>query len=134
MPDQARVSPDGYWLAFNCNSSGRQEIYVVPFPDGGQRTLVSVSGGVQPAWRGDAKELYFLAPDGSVMAVAVTATPALQVGHPRLLFKSPVVPDAVSEQYRVTADGRRFLMLVPESSAPLFRVVVNWRERFKDAP
>jgi hypothetical protein len=68
------------------------------------------------------------------MAVAVTATPSLQVGQPQLLFKSPVVPDAASEQYRVTADGRRFLMLVPQSSAQLRRVIVNWRERFKAEP
>ena len=129
--DEARVSPDGRWLAFNCNESGQFEIYVVPFPGGGDRVRVSLAGGAQPAWRGDSRELYFLSPDGVMMASAVSAAPDFKADAPRALFKTDIRPSYETEQYRVTADGRRFLLLLGEAHAAL-RVIVNWRERFKE--
>jgi hypothetical protein len=86
---------------------------------------------VQPAWRGDGRELYFLALDGSMMAAGVGAGPIPTVERPRELFKTGLRPNPQSEQYRVTADGRRFLLQVPETGTPPLRVIVNWRERFK---
>jgi hypothetical protein len=129
--DETRAAPTGQWVAFNCDESGRSEVYMVPFPEGGTRVRVSLEGGVQPAWRGDGRELYFLALDGSMMAAGVGAGPIPTVERPRELFKTGLRPNPQSEQYRVTADGRRFLLQVPETGTPPLRVIVNWRERFK---
>jgi serine/threonine protein kinase len=132
--DEARISPDGRWLAFNCDETGRHEIYVVPFPGGGDRVRVSREGGVQPAWRGDSRQLYFLAPEGTMMSSAVTPGSVFQVDAARALFKTDLRPNFQMEQYRVTADGRRFLLQLPETDAPPLTVIVNWRERFKSEP
>jgi Tol biopolymer transport system component len=67
------LSPDGHWLAYASNTSGRFEVYVRPFPGGGQEKRVSIAGGSHPRWRRtDGKELFFLAPGGTVMACDVT--------------------------------------------------------------
>ena len=101
-------------------------------PDGGERVRVSLDGGVQPAWRGDGQELYFLAPDGTMMAASVSASARnFAVTAPRKLFETELAPSNQLEQFRVTADGQRFLLLVPESRTPPLRVIINWRERFK---
>lgn len=129
--DEAHLSRDSRWVAFNCDESGRNEVYVVPFPDGGPRIRVSVDGGVQPAWRGDGREVYFLSPEGAMMAAEVTPHPELRIGAPRRLFETGLTPSNQTDQFRVTADGQRFLMLEPDSGTLPLRVIVNWRERFK---
>jgi len=69
--DQGQFSPDGRWIAYNTNESDRHEVKVVPFPPNGEKWQISTSGGVQPTWRGDGKELFFLAPDATLMAADV---------------------------------------------------------------
>ena len=69
--DQARFSPDGRWVAYNANETGRFELYLTPFPARGQSQLISSSGGVQPVWRGDSRELYYLGINGMLHAVAL---------------------------------------------------------------
>jgi hypothetical protein len=109
-------------------------VYVSAFPSGEGKTLVSTGGGIEPAWRGDGKELFFVALDRSLMAVPVTTSPAVRVGSPTRLFQTGMRGTLntvyARNQYVVTRDGQRFLMdnqtgrTDPLSS---ITVVVNWR-------
>jgi hypothetical protein len=111
-------------------------VFVSSVPFGGERRQVSAAGGVQPTWRADGRELYYLGLDGGLYAVDIgPATGTLSAGTPRLLFRStlPAI-SAVVEQYRPASDGRRFLFCLPLALVqrePL-RVLLNWpakRER-----
>ncbi|MGO9255120.1 MAG: TolB family protein [Bryobacteraceae bacterium] len=90
---QGRFSPDGRWIAYSSNESGRSEIYVRPFPapaGGGGKWMVSQGRGLQPHWRGDGKELYYLIPGGNAMASEVNGSgAAFQAGVPKPLFRLP---------------------------------------------
>ena len=138
--ERGRFSPDGHWIAYASDESGHFEIYVRPFsPDSqenisgtGGKWLISTAGGTAPRWRGDGKELYYLAPDGSLMAVEISATPSFQAGTPKVLFKTPLGPNSIS-QWDIAADGKRFLFPAPTSQsrqAP-FNVVLNWPSLLK---
>jgi len=86
-----QFSPDGRWVAYTSNASGRNEIYVRPFPGSGEAVQVSASGGSQPRWRRDGHELFYVAPDGSVTSVLVTVAndrQAMEPGTPRQLFSA----------------------------------------------
>ena len=88
----AQFSPDGHWVAYQTNESGRFEVVVRSFPDAGGKWQVSTSGGVSPRWRSDGKELYFLAPDTTMMAVPVTAAgTSFEAGTPVALFPTRIV-------------------------------------------
>jgi Tol biopolymer transport system component len=122
-------SPDGKWLAYQSNESGRPEIYVQNFPGPGGKWQVSTGGGVEPAWRADGKELYYAAPDQKIMAVEVRAGETFEAGVPQALFRAIVQPIGnVRGHYVPSPDGQRFLLLAPlgrESMVPT-TVVVNW--------
>jgi hypothetical protein len=131
---QAQLSPDRRWIAYVSNESGRNEVYASAFPSGEGKTRVSTGGGVEPAWRGDGKELFFVALDRSLMAAPLTTSHAIRVGSPTRLFQTgmrgtPSSPYA-RNQYVATRDGQRFLIdnltgrTDPISSVT---VVVNWR-------
>jgi Tol biopolymer transport system component len=130
---EAKFSPDGHWIAYRSDESGINEIYVRPFPapeGGGGKSIVSQAGGMDAHWRGDGKELFYLAPDGNVMAVPVsTSGSAFQPGAPAVLFKGPANPFG----WDVTADGKRFLFAVPvgESAQAPFTVILNWMSLLK---
>jgi serine/threonine-protein kinase len=129
------VSPDGRWLAYESNSSGQYETYVRPFPtvDVGQ-SQVSTGGGFQPLWSRNGRELFYVAPDGALMAVAVQARGATwSAGAPTRLIAGRYFrggEGTISRQYDVTADGQRFLMLKDErrgaDADPSIIVVQNW--------
>ena len=123
--DQFRVSPDGRWIAFNSLESGRWEVYVASFPSFADKRQVSRSGGGQPLWRKDGKELFYLGLDGNLMAVHTTTGPVFDAGAPASLFQAPISVDPVIDQYGVTHDGQRFLFAPGDSTAPI-TVVVNW--------
>ena len=137
---EAQFSPDGRWVAYKSDKSGRDEVYVRAFippsasgsPIAGAEWPVSTAGGLQPEWRNDGKELYYRAPDGKLMAVDVTLGPAFHAGTPSVLF-----PGAPGQQQRVvwdaTADGKRFLFAAQlEQSAPApFTMVLNWQSGLK---
>jgi Tol biopolymer transport system component len=120
---QGRFSPDGQWIAYTSNQSGRDEVYVQPFPDSSiDRVKVSQAGGTQPRWRRDGKELFYISTVGSkVMAVDVTPQPRFRAGIPRSLFTAALLGagnPAITintHRYDVTADGQRFLL--PAASA-----------------
>jgi Tol biopolymer transport system component len=129
-----QFSPDGRWLAYVSNQSGRAHVYVRPFPGSGETVQVSTTGGGHPRWRPDGRELYYLAPDGKLMAVPVATPPgqsAPDLGAPTPLFATHLASGAsitVSKpQYAVARDGR-FLMNVDtsEGNAPPIKVVLNW--------
>jgi len=124
---RAEFSPDGHWVAYVSNESGKLEIYVSTFPAGGGKWQVSQGGGVQPEWGRDGKELYYEAPSGSVMETKVTEMGrAVEIGTPRELFKVSAA-DLGGTGFAVAPDGKRFLMVEPElaASQPL-TFVTNW--------
>jgi Tol biopolymer transport system component len=126
----AQFSPDGNWLAYQSDKSGRFEIYLQPFPKADRESKISTGGGQRPFWRGDGRELYFVAPDGNLMAAAVRTGETVEAGVPAPLFKTTLLPPGPisSTPYDVTADGQRFLMLVPSegTSQPSLTVTTNW--------
>ncbi|HEY7513584.1 MAG TPA: hypothetical protein VIC87_03855, partial [Vicinamibacteria bacterium] len=125
----ATFSPDGRWIAYTSWASGRDEVEVEPYPATGPRWQVSVSGGSQPRWRGDGKELFYLAADQSLMAVDVVLGPKdFKAGIPRALFKTAAPLFTGGKSYVVTSDGQRFLYPHPVKGAapsPIV-IVLNW--------
>ena len=122
----SRISPDGRWLAFSSDESGRAEVYVVPFPTGTGRWQISASGGVQPQWRGDGKELYFESLDSKIMAVPVKGGKIFQAGPPAPLFA--IHSAAEGNDFDVSADGKRFLVKSTpgEEYSPPLTLIANW--------
>lgn len=126
---QGRLSPDGRWIAYASDESGRWEVYVQEFRSGSLRQTISPAGGAEPQWRGDGRELYYLAEDHALMTVAVTSGPTLRVGKPEVLFRPQVVgePTTYRSHYAVTQNGQRFLVDVMKDSAldPI-TILLNW--------
>jgi Tol biopolymer transport system component len=129
---RGRFSPDGEWMAYVSDESGRSEVHVRAFPDGGTRWQVSTLGGIEPYWRRDGNELFYVSLDGSLMAVDVKATRDFEVGIPRTLFKTRIAVFGAGEGskpvYIPTRDGQRFLInavLEDASSSPV-SVVLDW--------
>ena len=131
-----RSATDGRWIAFNSDESGRWEVYVARFPAMTDQRQVSIAGGVQPRWRRDDKELFYLSLDGVVMAADISdAGPraGLTAGAPRPLFQTHLSPSPNVPQYDVTADGTRFLVLEPaRSGGEPVTFVLNWTAGLKD--
>jgi Tol biopolymer transport system component len=125
----ARFSPDGRFVAYASNESGTNEVYVQTFPPSGGKWQISSGGGVQPKWRGDGKEIFFLSPDDTMRAVPVSIGATFEPGVPKALFKRAIERGvAPRSRYTVTPDGQRFIVnaaRVASQSAP-FAVVLNW--------
>jgi Tol biopolymer transport system component len=127
LADQARFSPDGKWIAYNDRESGRFEVFVVPFPPTGERWQISTAGGVQPEWRGDGHELFYLDATGVLMAADIRTVPSFEPGPPHPLFRTPLDGNnSEIDEYRVTADGQRFLLRVPVGGTMRTTLVLNW--------
>jgi len=137
------ISPDQRWVAYVSDETGPDEIYVRTFSPDSKVTasntsgkwLISVNGGSQPRWRGDGKELYYLAPDGHLMAVEIATSPMFRAGVPKALFQTPprsVDISAMMREWDLTSDGKRFLFPAPaaQTTAP-FTVVLNWQAALK---
>jgi len=122
-------SPDGRWVAYVSNESGRNEIYVRPYPGPGEKLTISTEGGSEPIWSRTGRELFYRNGD-AMMSVGISAGPPLEVGSPRRLFERPYESTlALWPDYDVTPDGQRFLMvrtLEQHESPPQINVVVNW--------
>jgi serine/threonine protein kinase/Tol biopolymer transport system component len=126
-----RFSPDGKWVAYSSNESGKWEIYVTSFPVVRGKWQISTAGGEQPRWRGDGKELFFLSSDGKMMAAPITTAPNFDAGAPVALFQTtPRQPVSRNDQfvYDVSRDGQRFLVLtqVKQAATAPISVVLNW--------
>jgi len=139
---QARFSPDGRYIAYTSDASGRNEVYVQPSPAAaGGKWMVSRGGGSQPLWRRDGRELFYISADSKVMAVSVAVAAAFTPGVPKALFAAPIYAIAGSfnvTRYDVTADGQKFLInintLPTETTAAVpspFTVVLNWTAGLK---
>jgi Tol biopolymer transport system component len=121
-------SPDGKYVAYQSNESGRNEIYVQTFPVASGKWQVSSAGGTDPSWRADGKEIYYRAADQKLMAVDVQAAETFKAGIPRALFAAGVQPGIARNKYVASAGGDRFLLVAPlgrETLVPT-TVVLNW--------
>ncbi|HYL34857.1 MAG TPA: protein kinase [Bryobacteraceae bacterium] len=128
-----QLSPDSRWMAYTSDESGQREVYVRPFPAGEGQWRISISGGEQPRWRGDGRELFFVGADGKIMSAALKlaagARPSLEPSTPQPLFATHLAHGPADNvlEYDVTTDGKRFLLDTTGSgSAPILNVVVNW--------
>jgi Tol biopolymer transport system component len=121
-------SPDGRWLAYESNESGRDEIYVRPFPGKGGKWQVSTDGGIAPLWSRDGREIFYRR-DSAVFAVRVSEVGALSAGVPQLLFDGPFVTAAGAQhQYAQMPDGKRFVMVerLQPGMPQHVNLVLNW--------
>jgi dipeptidyl aminopeptidase/acylaminoacyl peptidase len=125
----ARFSPDGRWMAYCSNESGRQNVYVTRFPEATGKWLVSTNGGAFPVWRRDGRELFYRAPDGTLMAVPVPPGLDFAPGAPIRLFKpqAAVGGVGVGTFYDVAPDGRFLMNVFVERTSPPATIVMNWR-------
>jgi eukaryotic-like serine/threonine-protein kinase len=120
-----RFSPDGQWVAYESDASGRPEIYVRPFTGGALPARISSDGGTKPRWRRDGSELFFLAPGGRLMSVPMRA--GVAAGPPKLLFQVNTLVD-----FEPASDGTKFLAQLQERSLdPPVHLLVNWRARLE---
>jgi len=125
-----RISPDGRFVAYHSNEEGSLDVYVRSFPDGGQKRKISTGGGSRPVWRRDGGELFYLSPDGDLMASTIITTPAFAAGVPQKLFRTTLDPTTTqfATVYDVHPDGKRFIMLAPVSDVPQpVNVILNWQ-------
>jgi eukaryotic-like serine/threonine-protein kinase len=126
-----QFSPEGKWVAYNSNETGKWEIYVTSFPEPQGKWQISTTGGEQPRWRGDGKELFYLSSNGRMMGVPVSTGASFSSGAPVILFQAnPTVQVSYLNifDYAVTRDGKKFLintMMKPEERLPM-SVVLNW--------
>jgi serine/threonine protein kinase len=133
--DQPRLSPDGRWLAYRSNESKRSEIYVVSFPQPGGKWHISTTGGREPVWNHDGRELYYYSLDNKIMAVdikpSVPESPQLQFGVPRALFEVRIFT-IDNPSFDVSKDGRFLLpILVEQEVSTPMTVVLNWPQLLK---
>jgi dipeptidyl aminopeptidase/acylaminoacyl peptidase len=127
IKDEFHLSPDGQLIAYGENRSGRWEVFVALFPSFHNIKQVSKAGGAQPRWRGDSRELFFLDLEGKMMSVSVERGSPPKIGIPRKLFDTGLIPDPTVNQYAVTEDGVRFLVLEPRKGfLETYSVVLNW--------
>jgi Tol biopolymer transport system component len=130
---QARISPDGRWITYITNDSGTYQVVVQSFPDpNGGKWQITAQGGIEPKWRHDGRELYYLAFDGKLMAVPINVDSTFHAGTPAVLFQTPLSINRGAiprdRRYDVAPDGR-FLIATPVAAAtqtPVVTVVVNW--------
>jgi Tol biopolymer transport system component len=133
-----QFSPDGKWIAYESNESGSFEIYVQPLPGPGQKLQISTTGGTQPRWNKNGKELFFVSLDGKMMSARVKFSPDGQsLEPPTTAALFPVrlaggpLPGANRRQYAVSADGQRFLvnLAVDQGTASPIVLILNWKEK-----
>jgi eukaryotic-like serine/threonine-protein kinase len=128
--DHPRFSPDGHFVAYDSDESGKFEVYVQTYPASGGKWLISTNGGAQPRWRRDGKEIFYIAPDRKLMSVDVKpGATTFEAGVPKVLFQTHVLSYPNPRNfYDVSADGQRFLIITPleEATATPITVVANW--------
>ena len=131
-----QFSPDGKWVAYSSDESGRAEVYIQSFPIGNGKWQISTIGGDQPQWRGDGKELYYMTPDGSLMAVTIESGSTLSFGKPVSLFVARIPFGGIGDDknnYVPTRDGQRFLVntLPDDARQQTMVLVLNWASELK---
>jgi len=134
---QARLAPNGRYVAYVSDESGRDEVYVQPFPDGGRRTTVSTEGGQAPVWSRDGSELFYVDPADTLAAVNVSMAGEFTIKEVVRLFHKAFLTNSAtnSPSYDVSPDGQRFLVTEPadgETGAAnsSIRFVQNWPAKY----
>jgi Tol biopolymer transport system component len=131
----SQFSPDGRWIAFESNESGRLEIYAQPFPGPGRKFQISTNGGTQARWNKNGKEIFYISPDSKLMAAPVNLSAdgqSLETGSPAALFPVRIAGGPVSafikQQYAVSSDGQRFLVNLATGEGAPFNItlILNW--------
>jgi dipeptidyl aminopeptidase/acylaminoacyl peptidase len=129
-----RFSPDGHWVAYVSDESGRFEVYVQPYPGPGGKWQISTEGGAEPTWSPNGRELFYRNVD-KMMSVDITTQRGFSAGTPRMLFEGRYAPPPVPlTNYDISLDGQRFLMIKPseqEAAPTKINVVLNWFEELK---
>ena len=124
---QGQFAPSGKWFAYVSDESSQPQVYVQAFPAPAQRVQVSTTGGTQPRWGPDGRELFYLAPDGKLMTVSVRADDTFNADAPRPLFATQLDTRSLRQTYAVFPDGQRFLLLQPTGSGvSMLTVALNW--------
>ena len=124
-----RLSPDGRYLAYVSDESGREEIYVQTYPDRSQKWQISARGGDDPHWGNGGRELFYLSPEQQMMSTPLTLSPAFDPGTPVVLFQTKILgPGQQRGHYTVTRDGSTFILFRPlaERTLPTTTVVLHW--------
>ena len=135
-------SPDGQWLAYHANRTGRDEVYVQPYPGSGRAVQVSTEGGMMPVWRRDGKELFYWLPGSRasrrriLMGVSITSRPSFEVGAPEPVLEGPYYVSAPGRSYDVAPNGQRFALVRADdrvNQPPLTAMIVvqNWVEELQ---
>jgi protease II len=127
-----KFSPDGHFIAYVSDESGRMEVYVQRFPLSSDKWQISTGSGLQPLWRGDGKELFFITEDKKLMAVDLKTDGKFESGIPRELFQVNL-KTGFAYSYAAAGDGQRFLISAPvdaPTGAPM-TVVLNWTTGLK---
>ena len=132
----SQFSPDGKWVAYTSNESGRSEVYVQSFPIGGGKWQISTAGGDQAQWRSDGKELFYIAPDRNLMVVSIDGSPSLSIGRPAALFQTLMPLSGITDDrnnYVPSKDGQRFLVntLAESANSQPLVLVLNWAGEIK---
>lgn len=136
LEDLGQFSPDGRWVAYQTDESGRSEVVVTPFGAAGGRSQISTAGATQPRWSADGNELYYVAPGGMLMAAPIRATSErIGAGAPVSLFQTQMTAGDTGWQYAVARDGR-FLVLEPADQAEAapntpITLILNWKPSTK---
>jgi serine/threonine protein kinase len=126
--DEFHVSPDGRWIIYGSNESGRAEVHLARFPSFTDRRQISTNGGLQPQWRGDGRELFYLSFDGKLMSHAIEPGENLKVGPSKVLFQTAAPRSASTHHYAATRDGQRFFVVEAQNTAEgdQIYVIANW--------
>jgi len=131
-----RLSPDGRWVAYISNESGRYEVYVQDYPGAGEKITVSTDGGFEPEWSPDGRELFYRI-GARVMAVSIQTVPVFRSSRPIELFEAPYIDgstvEAIATTYDVAPDGEHFLMMEggEEEGGNQLHLVLNWFEELE---
>jgi eukaryotic-like serine/threonine-protein kinase len=137
---EGQFSPDGKWIAYESNESGRFEIYVQPFPGPAGKFQISTNGGAQPRWNKNGKEIFYVSLDSKMMTVPVKLSPdgdSLETGTPAALFPVRIaygpLPGPFKQQYAVSSDGQRFLVNIAadEGATSPITIIYNWKPKAK---
>jgi serine/threonine-protein kinase len=139
MEQTPAISPDGEWIAYASNETGRDEVYIQRFPELGQKRQISTEGGLDPLWAPDGTRLYYLrSPQTAMMAVSIDTRPPVRVGKPEVLFERAYYRTRPGHRtHDLDPSGTRFLMVKPDESADAtgggsrIQIVLNWHEELK---
>ncbi|MEO8480074.1 MAG: protein kinase [Gemmatimonadota bacterium] len=125
-----RVSPDGKWLVYVSNESGREEVYARALSGDGGRIAVSTGGGGEPLWSDDSRRIFYRS-STSIVAATLTAAPSLQVTSRAPLFRGPYASDVFHANYDVMPDGQTFVMIRPVDANRQVVLVINWLQELR---